>query len=70
MGFHYSDEPLRDFERHDAEQAAWLQELPRCEHCGEAIQDEEYYEIDGAYVHFDCLTDYCNENCKKTNKYL
>jgi hypothetical protein len=70
MGFFYSDDPVRDFARHDAEQEAWVDSLPKCEWCGEPIQDEEYYEIEGAYVHLDCLTDYCDKHCKKHNEYL
>lgn len=62
----YSDNPIRDFERHDRKQSEWLDSLPRCEHCGDPIQDEDYYEIDGAPVHEDCLTDYCNKHYKKT----
>lgn len=67
MGFYYSDDPVRDYDRKANDEDAWLRSLPVCEHCGEPIQDEEYFEINGAYVHDDCLRDYCTEHCKKTN---
>ena len=35
------------FDRHDAEQEAWLDRRPKCEECGEPIQDEYLFEIDG-----------------------
>lgn len=67
MGFYYSDDPVRDFERMDRDQSAYLRSLPVCEYCGEPIADDELYEIDGAEIHCDCLFDYCNENFKKNN---
>lgn len=67
MGFHYSDDPIRDFERHDAEQTAWLESLPKCEYCGKPIQDEHYYDIEDCLIHEDCLHDFCYENYRKPN---
>ena len=32
---------------HDAEQEAALEKLPVCSFCGEPIQDDYYFEIDG-----------------------
>ena len=51
----YSDDPIRDFERHDREQAKWLEKLPVCDYCGEPIQDDHYYLINGDNVCKDCL---------------
>ena len=51
----YSDDPVRDFERHDAEQERRLSMLPVCDYCDEAIQDEQYYEINGDCVCEECL---------------
>ena len=66
-----TDDPVRDFERHDAEQQRKLDRLPKCEYCGEPIQDEECYEINGALVHSDCATDYLDKNCKvSTDNYI
>lgn len=41
----YTDDPLADFERHDAEQQAQLDKLPVCKICQEPIQQEKaiYY---------------------------
>jgi hypothetical protein len=32
---------------HDLEQERMLEGLPVCKYCGDPIQDEHYYEIDG-----------------------
>lgn len=34
----YTDDPIRDFERYDREQARQLEQLPKCE-CGRTIFD-------------------------------
>ena len=62
----YSDDPIRDFEMHDAKRQAELERCPVCEHCKEHIQEDEYYEIDGSIVCDDCLLDFVRKNCKKT----
>ena len=51
----YSDDPVRDFERHDREQAKRLAQLPVCSVCDEPIQDEELYLINGEFVCPACL---------------
>lgn len=51
------------WERHDAEQEAWLEELPKCDYCGEPIQDEFLYEIQGETLHKECM----EEQYKKPN---
>lgn len=51
----YSDDPAADFLRHDAEQAAILDKLPRCSECDEPIQSEVCYEINGELVCEECL---------------
>ncbi len=67
----YTDNPVRDFERHDAEQERWLQSRPVCEVCGEHIQEEHLYDIDGDLVCEECLTKYMNENYRQsTERYL
>ena len=53
----YSDDPVADFARHDREQAKWLKRLPVCERCGEPIQDDHFYLINGDNVCPDCLED-------------
>lgn len=62
----WTNDPVADFLAYDAEQAAELDKLPKCDECGEPIQDETYYEIDG-YIY--CLE--CLENFKKwTEEYI
>ncbi len=53
----YTDNPVADFDRYDAEQAEAEEKLPHCAYCGEPIYDEYYYEIDGDIVCKDCLDD-------------
>ena len=64
---YYTDDPERDYDRYDRDQTEWLNSLPVCEHCGEPIQEDEWYEIDGAEIHEDCLRDYCRENFRKNS---
>lgn len=45
------------WEAHDREQAEELEKLPVCDCCGERIQDEYYYEIDGEILCEECLKD-------------
>jgi formylmethanofuran dehydrogenase subunit E len=54
---YYSDNPERDFLRHDAEQQRKLDRLPKCAYCGEPITTEECYEIGGNLLCPDCLVD-------------
>jgi formylmethanofuran dehydrogenase subunit E len=54
----YTDDPIRDFHRYDREREAELESLPKCSECGNAIQDEYCYEINGEYICEDCLNYY------------
>lgn len=51
----YSDDPIKDFLNHDAEQNERLADLPECDICGQKIQDEYYYEIEGTSICCECL---------------
>ena len=57
----WTDSPIDDFERHDAEQERKLERLPECCECGNKIQDEHCFEINDEYICKQCL----NENHKK-----
>lgn len=50
-----TDDPLRDFLRHEREMQRLADELPRCAYCGERIYDEKPHEIDGEYVCAECF---------------
>ena len=59
------------WERHDAEQERWLQRRPVCNVCGEHIQDDHLFDIDGDLVCEECLKDYMEEHYKQsTEKYM
>ena len=61
MSRYYTDDPLEDFKRYDADRESAVALLPECEWCGRRIQDEHYYEIDGILCD-DCL----NEHFRKS----
>ena len=50
-----TDDPLRDFDRWDAEQQAKLDRLPKCECCGHPIQQEDAVNIFNRWYCDDCL---------------
>ena len=54
---YYTDNPLSDFARHDAEQQAQLDKLPKCSECGYPIQEEYCWEMNGEYICERCLKD-------------
>ena len=54
---YYTDDPARDFDRWDMEQARAEARLPQCECCGETIHDDEYYEIDNEILCEECMKD-------------
>ena len=59
-----TDDPIRDFEMHEAYQAEILKKRPVCEVCGEPILDNHYYDMFDCKVCSECLVEYCNENFK------
>lgn len=55
MCFSWTDDPIADFERHDAEQEAKLERLPECSECGHPIQDDYAYYINGEWICERCM---------------
>ena len=51
----FSDDPLLDFDRYDRQQTEDLKKRPVCCYCGEQIQDDFCYEINGEYYCEYCL---------------
>lgn len=49
-----TDDPVRDFDEWDAEQTEQLKKLPKCDCCGEPIQDDYGYRFDGELLCEDC----------------
>ena len=58
----FTDDPVADFHRHDREQEAWLKKLPICDLCGEHIQSEQLFDIEG-----DLYCEDCGESLFKRN---
>ena len=57
----YTDDPIRDFDQHDAEQNRWLEKMPVCADCKEHIQDETAFYYKGEWVCKDCMSSYERE---------
>lgn len=55
---YYSDDPLRDFDRWDADQAAAEARLPICVECGYHIMDEEAYYFEGDWICVACMDEH------------
>lgn len=53
----YSDDPVRDFDRHDMAMAQREARLPQCEKCGKPINDDFFYEIDNEILCEKCMHD-------------
>ena len=51
----WTNDPLADFARHEAQQQKKLDKLPHCSECGEPIQDEYLYEFCGDLMCQECL---------------
>ena len=56
----WTDDPLRDFDTWDAENAKWLAERPTCAWCGEPITDDTAYNLGGGEIV--CRT--CMKDCE------
>lgn len=55
---YYTDDPARDFERWEAAQEAKLERLPKCADCGNPIQDETAFYINGEWICEECMEAY------------
>lgn len=51
----FTDDPIADFNRHDAKQERELKRLPRCSECGEHIQQEDAVFINSFWYCDECL---------------
>ena len=51
----WTDNPKRDAAMYDMERQKELDKLPKCDICGEPIQDEDLYDLDGTLVCEECL---------------
>lgn len=61
MPMFYSDDPVADFDRWDAEQNRWLERRPKCEHCHEHIQEERLMNVEGSLYHTKCAVEVFSE---------
>jgi formylmethanofuran dehydrogenase subunit E len=54
----YTDDPVADFHRHDTEQQAKLDKMPRCADCKQPITDEFAYYRYGEWICEQCIDSY------------
>lgn len=52
-----SSNPYRDYDRWEANQEAWLRSRPKCDCCGEPIQEDFAYRINEELYCKDCIDD-------------
>lgn len=57
----WTDDPVADFNRWDAEQNRRLEQRPVCADCEQHIQDETAYFINGEWVCRNCMFSYERE---------
>lgn len=51
----YSDNPIKDHYRYEAEREKQLQKLPKCSYCHDFIQEDFYFEINGEVICETCM---------------
>ena len=54
----WTEDPLADFNRHDAQQQAGLRKLPKCKYCKQRIQEDTYFEFDDKILCENCLIEH------------
>ena len=62
-----TDDPLADFARYDRRQQSRLNRLPKCDYCGEPIEDDYLYEINDVVICEECL---CEHHRKDVEYYV
>ena len=55
---YYTDNPVLDAYRYDADQEAMLEKLPKCSYCDKPIQEDYCYEINDELVCRECLDEH------------
>lgn len=67
MTIGFFDVALKEADRRDREEAEWLKRCPKCEKCGEPIQDDFLFDIGGELYHVDCAEELFR---KSANDYI
>jgi formylmethanofuran dehydrogenase subunit E len=60
----WTDDPVADFERWDAKKQKEVEALPKCDECGEHIQEECYYDIEGNVYCEECIASHKHFTCE------
>lgn len=59
-----TDNPLYDFYEHDDECETWMKSRPICAECGEPIQEDYGYSVEGRLLCEECFDDYVKKEIK------
>lgn len=57
MSYGRMSDPIDDYNAYSAHQQSELDKLPKCENCGEPIQDERLCDFDGTIYCLGCVND-------------
>ena len=68
MGCFRTGDPLTDFHRKDAEEAAWLDSRPKCYCCENPIQEENCFDFGDGLICEECMPYYVAENFKRSTE--
>lgn len=63
----WTDDPLADYAEWETEQEAQYEKLPKCDECGEAIEDEYLFDFGGDILCEDCM---CRLYRKSVDDYI
>ncbi len=63
----YTDDPVADAEAFIEKLERELEKLPLCDYCGERIDEDYYFDIDGEFYHEKCL---CDQFRKSTEDFI
>ena len=63
MSYFRTNDPDRDFDILDLEQERRRARHPYCDDCGERIDDEHYFDVDGDILCEECLKDRYQRFC-------
>lgn len=58
----YTDDPVKDFDRYDAEQTTKFKQYPLCSYCCAPIFDDYLYEFNDELICEDCLNEHFRKN--------
>lgn len=66
-----TDDPIADAARYGRDQDEYLRKRPKCARCKVRIEDDHFFDMDGAYICKECIDDYLFDNYRvRTSDYM